>query len=752
MSRFFLAGSVFLIFVRLAFCGDNFNIKGKVTDESSGNPVNNTKVEILELGKVTETNAPGRFAFVNIPAGNYNIRFSTEGYVHKLVLFKLDSSSSANELTVALKPFESILDTIDVHADYFKKDPQVNSSYNYASYDELRKTPGAVEDIIKYFQSSPGVSIGSDEDNDIICRGGSPIENLTLIDDIEIENPNHYGPPGSTSGALSYINLKMVREADFYSGGFPVKYGERLSSVLDIKFKEGSRDKHIRDLNLSFVGFGGFFEGPLNSKSSYMLSIRRSYLELLKNYIVAGNPSSGMVIPNYWDVNLKLNYDISNNKKLSFAGVFAIDKAKYISNDNSLPVNLSLLTYGLKYAAKTRSSDFKLTLSHNFDEYVADYDYFNINIKQNKLTAKADYTHFLSRDLKLNLFQGVAYIFGNYNVFASYYLTPMSYLQKNVEYKTDLSTYKIFWGFNSTWDLFNRKLIVNAGVRFDYLNYMTYGFCISPRAGLTYKLNEKTFFNFNAGFFYQAPEFLWLLSTEANKGLSYIKSNQLIIGAEHFLVSDLRINIEGYYKFYTGYPVSVYNPYYMFIYGLNGMYPDFLSESVSGGRGYFAGLDFTIQKKNSGPGFYGYLTYSYTKSKFYAMAGGPQPSGFDYGSQFTIIAGWKLKSLWAFSMRVKYYDGKPYTPFDSNASARLYRAVYDMSQYQQGRMPHYLRVDARIDKEFDFNWSNLTVYFEVQNLLNRRNVWLYEWNLHKRKTDIIYQWVRLPILGISFRF
>ena len=752
MSRLFLTGAVFLVLVRLVFSGDNFKIQGKVTDESTGNPVNNAKVEILESGKADETDNLGRFTFINISGGNYNLRFTAEGYIHKLILIKLDSSSSAKELSVVLQPFESAVDTIDVNADYFKKDPQINSSYNYAAYEELRKTPGAIEDIIKYFQSSPGVSIGNDQDNDIICRGGSPIENLTLIDNIEIENPNHYGPPGSTSGALSYINLKMIREADFYSGGFPVKYGERLSSVLDIKFKEGSRDKHIRDLNLSFAGFGGFFEGPINSKSSYMLSIRRSYLELLKNFIAAGDPNSGMVIPNYWDVNLKLNYDIANNKKLSFAGVFALDKAKYIRDDNYLPVDLRLLTYGFNYSVKSKKSAFKLIISHNFDKYIAAYDNFKINITQHKLTAKADYTYFLSRDLRLNLFQGVTYIFGNYNVLASYYLTPMSYVLKNVEYKSDLNTYKIFGGFNSTWELFNRKLTLNAGVRFDYLDYMNYGLCISPRAGLSYKINEKTFLNFNAGFFYQAPEFLWMLSTEANKGLSYIKSNQLIIGAEHFLFSDLRINLEGYYKFYTGYPVSVYNPYYMFIYGLNGMYPDFLSESLSRGRGYFTGIDFTIQKKNSGSGFYGYITYSYTKSKFYAMAGGPQPSGFDYGSQFTIIAGWKLKSLWAFSMRVKYYDGKPYTPFDSIASALLHRSVYDMSQYQQGRMPYYLRLDARIDKEFDFNWSNLTVYFEVQNLLNRKNVWWYDWDWHHRKAEIIYQWVRLPILGISFRF
>jgi hypothetical protein len=752
MSRLFSKAVIIFLFANTVFSNEVFTVRGKVLSEASGSPIPYVRVEAIELKIVTYTDSLGIFEIYNIPRGNYTLKFSCEGFLQKVLSINFDSLSSNKELLVRLSPFESSIDTIDVRAEYFKKNLDINTSYDYAVYDEIRKTPGAVEDIIKYFQSSPGVSQGNDEENDIISRGGSPIENLTLIDGIEIENPNHYGPPGSTSGVLSYINLKMIQEADFYSGGFPVKYGERLSSVLDIKFKEGSKTEHIRDLNLSMTGFGGFFEGPISPKSSYMLSIRRSYLELLKGFIVAGNPSAGIVLPNYWDVNLKLNYDLAKNKKLSFAGVFAIDKAKYVSTDNSLPVNLRLLTYGFNYSSKTRYSDFKLILSHNFDNYAAYYDFFNINILQHQLTLKADFNYYLTKDIKLDLFGGDKYIFGNYNVYAYYFISYTGYLLNSIDYKAGLNTHKIFNGFNITWNLFSSRLVANAGVRTDYHGYMTDGFAISPRAGLTYKLTDKTFLNFNIGYFRQAPEFLWLLSTETNKKLSYINSSQTVIGAEHFFLKDLRINLEAYYKFYTGYPVSVYNPYYMFIYGLTGMYPDFLSESLSKGRGYFTGIDLTVQKKNSGEGFYGFFTYSYTKSKFYAMAGGPQPSGFDYGNQFTLIAGWKLPSAWAFSMRVKYYDGKPYTPFDSVASVMAYRGVFDMSKYMQGRMPYYLRIDARIDKVFDFGWSVFTFYVEVQNILDRRNVWIYDWSNNKKKTTIDYQWPRLPIVGASYRF
>jgi hypothetical protein len=748
MSRLISAGAVFFCIFRIVLAGDNFIIKGTVEDESTGKFIEGVKAEIIELNKFTHTNNSGYFRFDNISAGSYTLRFSSEGYFHNEILLVLDSAFTEKEIQVKLKPFESVLDTIDVHAGYYKKDVQINTSHNFAEYEELRKTPGAVEDIIKYFQSSPGVSIGSDMDNDIICRGGSPVENLILIDGIEIQNPNHYGPPGSTSGSLSYINLKLVQEADFYSGGFPVKYGERLSSVMDIKFKEGDRNKHWRDVYLSVTGFGGFFEGPVNSKSSYMLSIRRSYFELLKEQLKTP------LLPDYWDVNLKLNYELNKNDKITMAGVFALDRARpYLPEEERSreKVDLKLLTYGFNYLHNSKNTSFVFTLSHNFDYYNALYDNFDLKIHQHKLTYKADFNYWFD-DVNLNLFLANNTIAGKYNVRAEYGMSYTGYLNENVNFNRELNTFKTYGGFNITYKLLNNKLTANAGIRFDYLDLMTYGFVFSPRAGLSYQLSKRTFLNLNFGHYFQQPEFLWLLAVPQNKDMLYIRSNQVVIGAENFIFDDIRICAELYYKHYTNYPVSIYNPYYMFITGTTGIYPDFLAETESKGRGYFAGLDFTVQKKNTGPGFYGYLTYSYTKSKFYALSGGAQTGGFDYGHQFTVISGWKLKSLWAFSARIKYYEGKPYTPFDIESSTMSLRGVFDMSKYLKYRMPYYLRVDVRFDKEFEFSNSRLTLYFEVQNLFNRINVWSYYWKWSEGRPEYTQQWSRLPILGASFRF
>jgi hypothetical protein len=749
MSRLFYPAIIFLVLAHHTFCSEVFTVRGRVLSEDKNNPVAGVRTEIYELNVKTFTDTGGVFIFKDVPSGNYLLKFSCEGYLNKTVPIIVDSITSKKDFIVLLHPFESVTDTINVQGEYFKKDPEVNTGNTYAVYEELRKVPGAVEDIIKYFQSSPGVSSGNDMDNDIICRGGSPTENLTLIDGIEIQNPNHYGPPGSTSGALSYINLKMIQEVDFYAGGFPVKYGDRLSSVMDIKFREGARDRHHRDLNLSVAGFGGFFEGPINSKSSYMFSIRRSYLELLKHQL------NTPLLPDYWDINLKLNYDFSSKEKLSLVGVFAFDRARpYKPEDvkSNEKVDLKLLTYGLNYSKSGHNTDFKFILSHNYDDYDAIYDYFNLKIKQHRISVRTEFVYNSPRDFSIDMFYGNKFIGGNYDVYASRGISYTGYLLDDVRYKTDLLTYDIFGGFNFTYRLFKKRLTANAGIRFDYLDYMTYGLCISPRAGLSYKFSDITSLNLNIGYYYQPPEFIWMLAYPKNKKLFYIKSNQVVLGVEHFFRSDFRVNVETYYKFYNNYPVSVYDPFYMFISNTTGIYPEFLSESVSKGRGYFAGIDFSIQKKNSGPGFYGYLTYSYTKSKFYAMSGGPQVSDFDFGSQLTAIAGWKLKSSWAFSMRIRYYDGKPYTSFDSLLSVQSGRGIYDMSNYQNAKLPYYLRIDARIDKEFYLGSSKLILYAEVQNILNRTNIWGYNWSWKLGRIEPIKQWSILPVIGISIKY
>jgi hypothetical protein len=725
------------------------SVSGNVYDASTKKPVAGVQVEIPELRRESTTDSEGAFSFPPLNFESLAIRFRLEGYRTSHVTILYDSVINSKGLNVYLKPLESVTDTIDVSEMYYKKNEDIHTSSTYAVYEELRKSPGTVEDIIKYFQTSPGVTFASDLDNDLIVRGGSPIENLTLFGGVEILNPNHYGPPGSTSGALSFINLKFVDEVNFYSGGFPVKYGGRISSVMDIKLKQGDSKRHWRDLYVSFTGFGGFFEGPIDSKTTYMFSARRSYLELIRKNLNMD------YIPNFWDFNLKLERKVSTNDRISLVGMYAIDKThpydilKDSTNTDETPVNLKLFNAGFNYQHEKKNEFLRFTISDSYSDYDAGLRDFELKIKDNQLNLCGEFKITLNNTLKIDAAADIKYIYSDYDVFSDYYVSPTGYFIPEVSYSKYLNTFKFDASVNFIADLIKRKLNISAGLRVDYVDYMKSGLSVSPRMGLSYKLQPITAINFSAGLYSQPPEYLWLLSGTNKDRLTNIFAKEVILGIEHYFSSDVRVNLEGYLKHYSAYPVSLYDPYYIYI-NISGLYPNFLTDAQSNGRGYFAGAELTAQKKNSGYGLYGTLNLSYMKSSFKATEGGYQPGRFDNGLSATLIAGYRFKFDFIFSFRLRYTEGKHYTPFDPERSYQLGYGMYDMNFYNKLRLPYYMRLDIRIDKYFKFGNTQLIAYVELWNALDRKNVYDYDWGFNSAHAE--YHWARIPVIGISYRF
>ena len=746
MKKSFLFLTFVLLFFHIGSIFSQYSVIASVSDSVSGNPVIDVKGEILETGKVKFSSDAGVLEFNDLKPGVYVLRISAEHYLTKELNFNISDKSIS--ISVSLKPFESSTDTIDVHAKFFTRDKTVSTSYSNTFYEELRKTPGAVEDVVKFFISSPGVSVGWDFYNELIVRGGSPIENLTVIDGLDVPNPNHYGTPGSSSGAISYINLKLVNDVDFFTGGFPSKYGDRISSVMDIKFREGNRKNHIRDVNVSVTGAGAFLEGPITSKSSYMFSFRRSYLELVKSQL------NFNLIPEYWDFNLKLNYDLSKSEKLGLIGLFATDNAKPFEEGDYMhdTIRIRLLVSGISYTKQLRSFKYNISLGYNWNFYKVDYDNYKLDINDNEINLKNVIDYNFNKEISLNIFAAVKYIFSDYNISRYGVFNYSNYYSPSAYFNTEIKTYKISAGANINGLLLNKKLTLNFGFRFDSFGIIYEPFTFSPRIGLSYKLAGNLYINGSYGVYYQAPEMLWVAADSVNRHLRSIKSDSYVIGLEYFLAEDIRLNLEGYLKQYQFYPVSVYDPNYIYINSGVDLYPNFLDKAISAGKGYYGGIDFTFQKRNPGSGLFWTVIYSYSKSKFLALAGDYQPALYDYNHQVTAIGGIKLKSLWGFSIRFKYAGSRPYTPFDIEKSEEKNMGIYDKTQFYTGRLPEYVRLDVRIDKSLNIGYTNFTAYFEVQNLLNRDNIFQYRWSESKNKPVPDLHFSILPVIGLSYQF
>ncbi|MBS1517907.1 MAG: TonB-dependent receptor [Bacteroidetes bacterium] len=738
------------------------SISGKVIDAETQNPLEDARVEIVGTELRTGTDKNGEFSFTGLEVSTYRIRVSYVGYVTLLKTDLVLYSGRPLSVLAELIPTSVSTEDINIEANYFQKNSDVNISSMNLDYEEIRRAPGAAEDISRMIQSGPGVSLSNDQRNDLIIRGGSPSENLFLIDGIEVPNINHFGSQGSSGGPIGLVNLKFLQYADIYTGGFPAVFGNKLSGVVDMKFRDGSKKNYFNNIDMSFQGFGGLFEGSFSEKSSYIFSLRRSYLDLMKDAIRLSS------VPKYWDANLKLSYDLNEKNKLSLIGFWALDNIEFgprtADDKESNPfenakVDRKFYTAGINHKYFFRKGFLQTILSsvttdgntvQNNKENTEQI--FRNKYLENENTLRTELNYKLSDKYTLNAGVGGKYVISNNQIYDQSDTTATGSIIPEVNVDKDINSFKLFSSVNLTSKLFGEKLIINSGVRVDYFNYINDKTNFSPRIGLSYKVSPVTSINASTGIFYQNPEYIWLAVDDFNKDLKSIRAEHFIIGAEHYLNSDIRITAEVYQKRYSDYPVSLDNPTYILVNGGSEYGPNIVTRAVSEGTGTVNGFDFAIQKKLSGNGIYGQLNYSYMKSKFKALEGGEVPNAFDQTHQATIVIGYQASDDWLIGLKYKFATGKPYTPFDVQASTVAGRGVYDMSSYNALRLPDYMRIDLRIDKKFTFDKIGLVGYIEFQNILNRENVSEYYWDKDSNSVGKILHWGFFPVGGFSLQF
>lgn len=754
---------ILLMSSNFSFAQNNKGIlKGRVIDKVTQSPLPDAVIEVINTGEKTGTDSEGYFTFDDLEITNIELKVSYIGYTDLLKTDLVLYPNRPLEIIIEMNTTSITTNEIEVESNYFQKDQDINVSSINLDYEEIRRAPGAAEDISRMIQSGPGVSISNDQRNDLIIRGGSASENLFLIDGVEILNLNHFGSQGSTGGPIGLINLKFLQDANIYTGGFPVMYGNKLSGAVDLKFRNGSRKYYYNNLDLSLQGFGGLFEGALSKNSSYLVSVRRSYLDLIQNAIRLS------AVPKYWDLNMKLSFDLNEKNSLGFVGFSAIDNIEFgkrdTTDENANPfqnVTSDRQFYGggftHKYFIKngyiqnvlsTNITDFN-TVQNNKDNTSVIYS--NKSLESETLL-KSDL--YLQLNNKLNLTSGIGgkMVLNNYNIYNKSDTSYTGYITPELRFDNDISSAILYGYSNLSSRLFNERLTVNAGLRYDYFGYLNNKGNFSPRIGASYNITPVTTINASAGIFYQNPEYIWLASDESNKNLEMIKAEHYIFGIEHYFAPDIRATAEVYRKNYSNYPVSVNNPTYILVNGGSEYGPNLVGSAVSDGYGTVDGFDISIQKKLSGNGIYGMLNYSYMNSQFQALAGGKVPGAFDQTNQITLTLGYQVAKDWLIGLKYKYATGKPYTPFDTEASIAADRGIYDMSRYNALRIPDYQRIDLRIDKNFTFNNIGIVGYIEFQNLLNKENISEYYWDEDRDTTGKILNWGFFPVGGFSLQF
>lgn len=543
-------------------------IYGRVFDFTTKQPIPFTNIIVPGTNFGAATNENGYFKIENLPVNTYQVRASVIGYNQLTKTDVVIQSGKPAEVNFELVPQAIELGDVTVTSDYFRKDPlEVNSIRNF-SYEEIRRSPGGFEDVIRALSILPGVAQADAGRNDLIVRGGAPSENLYLIDGIEVPNINHFGTQGATGGPLSYVNLDFVRETSFSTGGFSALYGDKLSSVLDIKLRDGREDRFGGKATISASQFGLNLEGPITEKSNFIFSARRSYLDFI---FKAANFS---FVPEYYDILLKADFNPHTKDAFSFLFISAFDNVKFFNNDadqrfdNSRILGTDQVQYVARFTYRHLFTNgfFNISLSRNYVDYNSRQSDSLLNpifinkSKEEENSLRADLVFKLSKTSEINLGGTAKLIEADYDIFFPNFVTtfgdtlPITSLNTRNNY----TKFGIYTNYNSL--LFNR-LTANLGVRSDIFTALNKKVYFSPRFSLSYALTDLTNINFSTGIYYQSPSYIWLEAFESNRDLKMIKVNQFVLGFDQRISADALLKVEAFYKDYNNYPTSTIRPY-----------------------------------------------------------------------------------------------------------------------------------------------------------------------------------------------
>ena len=659
---------------------------GTITDRDTKHPLPGANVilEGTEMGAATDIN--GRFEIRNVPVGSYAIRVHMIGYKSQARANVHSLSNRPGVVNVALEPTVLTGSDIVVSAGYFEKVKDAATSVRSVDFEEIRSDPVGAHDILSMMQSLPSVVSGADQTNEIIVRGGAPGENLFVMDHLDIPYPVHYPQQGAGGGPVTMVNTDFIERIDFFAGSFPSRYGDKLSSVMDVTVREGSRESHESKISFDMAGFGASFEGPMTQKSSYLFSIKRSFLDFVIQ-------QSGLqAIPTYWTFQSKLVYDLSPKEKLSLNYLGGIDGINIVGEDSpqnrgaeNVDYSSQQHTLGLTYKnLYSRNGYILASIGQNY--VTIDIDAFRSTEKESHETfyegltieqetiMKADVVHKFNKKvegsmgLKLKIapntwdyksFGDELILYGyaadslspalpiSRDIFYSQFFgdttavimpfdTIATYSENDTTYKQVYNSIGVYGQlkYNPT-----ARLELTMGARLEYNAYIEKS-NLSPRLNLNYQIAHNIKANLAVGRYYQAPfNAMLIFGGEDTKDLDFYHADQVALGMEYLPFEDTRITLEYYQKEFKDMPMEE------ILVDRKGS--DSLGDFRNIGAGRSEGIEFFIQKKFSN-NWYSTLSYSHSVSEGIDPRKSQTvyyPWDYDYRDVVSLVGGYKIRYM-----------------------------------------------------------------------------------------------------------
>ncbi|MBL0937847.1 MAG: TonB-dependent receptor [Gemmatimonadaceae bacterium] len=732
-------------------------------------PIADATVVVVGQGISASSDSLGRFVLRDLRPGIVTLEVRRLGFRPVRRGDVVVSLAKPTEVTITMEPVDQRLEQVTVRPESFPalRPPATPVSTQVYDAEEVRRQPGAQEDVLRAVSVAPGVGVTSPSRNDLVVRGGAPFENLFVVDNLEVPNINHFGSQGSTGGPISLINIRFVESAAISTGGYGARYGDRAASVTDITLREGNRERIAGELNVAATQVGALLEGPIGSQVSFFANVRQSYLDLLFKAIGLS------FIPSYTDATVKTVWRPNRRNIVSALAIGARGTVSFDNDTDSARVDNSQILAPVQdqyFSALTwkrlmSQGVVTTTLGRTWTRYTtAQRDSLLQPVFENRSTEGETS---LRSDLSWKSARGFEVDAGTQVKYASalrYDATLAGMMRRDdngVERPLTVDTMFSAWR-QSAYAQGSAQLLpslrVSLGVRQDWYAWLGDTFNdavrVAPRASVAWQTGASTTLSLAAGRYWQPPSFIWLVGDVGNaQRLRPFRADHAVLGVSRVIGSDLKLQVEAYGKIYGDYPSRMYRPNAVLSpSGFDDVTTDIpfgLEPLESNGRGRVVGLEFSAQKKLGVSRWYGQSSVSLSRTRFAGLSRMYTVGAFDTPFTANTVLGWRPNARWELATRIRAASGLPYTPFYTSVPMI---GTLNFSEYNSRRLPMFFSADLRIDRRFNTGRRQWVAFLDLQNVTNRENVGAPQWNPRLQRAELNTGVGLLPSIGLNFEF
>ena len=785
--RYFLSITILVLFNNIY--AQNYTISGYITDESNGESIFSANIIVDSLRLGTTSNNFG-FYSLTLPKGEHKISYSYIGYSSKEIEINLQSDIVKN-----IEFIDSVSELSEIKV-YAQKNivETTETSVIDLPIKQVFKIPALLGeiDVLKAIQLLPGVQ-SSEGTSGFYVRGGGPDQNLILLDGVPVYNAAHLG------GLFSIFNPDAIKNIRLTKGGFPARFGGRLSSVLEIDMKEGNMKKLKSDITIGLISSKMTIEGPIiKDKTSFIVSARRTYADLLVKPFVPENTNLSMY---FYDLNMKINHKISSQDRIFLSSYIGRDQfgVDYTEGDRDYSDELEFgLGYGNITSTLRWNHLFNNKLFSNttftYSRYAFDTDFGinsitnneNYNIRFGYISGIEDYAGRIDFDYSPSPIHNVKFGFSytNHHFFPGETSLSLNFstsdsienfsLDTLLNFSENINAQEMFLYIEDNVKITDR-LKANVGMHCGY--YSLDGMSIQPRFSARYLLNENSSLklsyadmkqnihllsNSSVGF----PSDLWLPAIDSVPSQS---SRQIAASINTVLEgfdilhpflnknSKFEFSVEAYYKTMSN--LITYKAGYSNLESTE----SWENSIETGGEGESYGLELFLQKKTGRTtGWVGY-TLSWTNRRFDNINFGEwYPYKYDRRHDISIVFSHKINDKWDISTTWTYgtgnaitfpqamYLGQPYSQWGNNNMIDLVESYGDRNST---RLNSYHRLDLGFTHHKQKKHYERIISFGAYNAYNRKNPFFAYLSYDENSERVARQVSLFPIIpSVSLRY